>query len=356
MTAQQRPALPSRRDIHRPHKRKRTREARPWAGAAAAISTLAITTAVATTLSPAGAGASPTPHEGPPVLPGADTAPTPVVHAGAAATATADPQLAGAVSEASAALARADYLASEAYAVPAAKRKQIAVAAQSLRELVAERSGTAERASRSGDRQPLATRSTSSGVGTDTSIESATAQLAAMLDDGERTASDVIDPGPPTAEEILADQAEAAAAAADDLAELADSTAGYSNGYIPSELLCGLSFAPGHVLRCDAAAQLERLDVAYRAYFGVHLVVTDSYRSYAAQAATRAAKGRLAAVPGTSNHGWGLAIDVGGGAQDYGTSQYLWLRENAPKFGWDNPAWARIGGSKPEPWHWEYTA
>ena len=354
MTSPQRPALPSRRDIHRPHKRRRTREPRAWLGASAAISTLAITTAVATTLSPAGAGASPTPYAGPPVLPGSDTAPIPVAYAGAATS--GDDRLAGAATEASQALARADYLANEAYAVPAAKRAKITAAAQALRELMAVRSGATERASRSGERQPLAARTASLATnGDDESVAAATAQLAALLDDGERTASDVIDPGPPTPEEILAAQAESAAAARAELAALAGSTAGYSNGSIPSTLLCELSFASGHVLRCDAAAQLERLDVAYRAYFGTHLVITDSYRSFGAQSTARAIKGTLAAVPGTSNHGWGLAIDVGGGAQDFGTAPHLWLRENAPKFGWDNPAWARIGGSKPEPWHWEYT-
>jgi D-alanyl-D-alanine carboxypeptidase len=36
---------------------------------------------------------------------------------------------------------------------------------------------------------------------------------------------------------------------------------------------------------------------------------------------------------------------------------YAWLLENAPAFGWDNPAWARKGGSGPyEPWHFEYVA
>ena len=37
--------------------------------------------------------------------------------------------------------------------------------------------------------------------------------------------------------------------------------------------------------------------------------------------------------------------------------EHTWLKENAPDFGWDNPDWARSGGSGPyEPWHWEYVA
>jgi len=33
-----------------------------------------------------------------------------------------------------------------------------------------------------------------------------------------------------------------------------------------------------------------------------------------------------------------------------------WLTANAGRFGWVHPPWAQPGGSKPEPWHWEYGA
>ncbi len=68
----------------------------------------------------------------------------------------------------------------------------------------------------------------------------------------------------------------------------------------------------------------------------------------------KASRGYFAAPPGMSNHGWALALDLGGGIQSYGTAQYEWMRANAPAYGWDNPEWARAGGSKNEPWHWEY--
>jgi LAS superfamily LD-carboxypeptidase LdcB len=80
--------------------------------------------------------------------------------------------------------------------------------------------------------------------------------------------------------------------------------------------------------------------------------VTDSYRDYAHQVSTKAAKGYLAARPGTSNHGWGLAADVQVGG--YGSADYQWLLHNAPAYGWSNPGWARAGGSKHEPWHYEF--
>jgi D-alanyl-D-alanine carboxypeptidase len=81
--------------------------------------------------------------------------------------------------------------------------------------------------------------------------------------------------------------------------------------------------------------------------------VTDSYRDFAHQVSTKAEKGYLAAKPGTSNHGWGLAADVQVGG--YGSADYQWLLHNGPQFGWSNPAWAQAGGSGPrESWHWEF--
>ncbi len=129
---------------------------------------------------------------------------------------------------------------------------------------------------------------------------------------------------------------------------------GYANGQIPSSALCALSFDASARLRCDAAESLDALDAAFFAQFGTHLTVSDSYRSYAAQVACRAAKGSLCAAPGTSNHGLGVAVDLGGKIQTFGTAEHVWLRENAPAYQWTLPEWARAGGSKPEPWHWEY--
>ncbi len=31
-----------------------------------------------------------------------------------------------------------------------------------------------------------------------------------------------------------------------------------------------------------------------------------------------------------------------------------WLTANASSYGWVHPGWAQPGGSKPEPWHWEF--
>lgn len=129
---------------------------------------------------------------------------------------------------------------------------------------------------------------------------------------------------------------------------------GFANGEIPASALCGVSFDANAKLRCDAAEALDALDAAFFARFGVHLTVSDSYRSYGAQVACRANKGSLCAAPGTSNHGMGVAVDLGGAVQSFGTAQHQWMRENAPAYQWVLPEWARASGSKPEPWHWEY--
>lgn len=129
---------------------------------------------------------------------------------------------------------------------------------------------------------------------------------------------------------------------------------GHSNGRIPASAMCQLNAAPGQMLRCDAQAAFDRLSTAFEARFGAPISVTDAYRDYATQVILKRRKGRMAATPGTSNHGWALAVDLGSGINSFGTAQHQWMRANAPKFGWIHPGWARQTGSLPEPWHWEF--
>jgi hypothetical protein len=129
---------------------------------------------------------------------------------------------------------------------------------------------------------------------------------------------------------------------------------GYPNGMLPASALCPLASAPGHRLRGDAAAAFDKMSAAYAQAFGRPICVTDSYRSYAQQVDVYRRKPTLAAIPGRSNHGWGLAADLCGGIQNFGSAQFRWMKANAPKFGWFHPGWAEPGGSKPEPWHWEF--
>ena len=62
------------------------------------------------------------------------------------------------------------------------------------------------------------------------------------------------------------------------------------------------------------------------------------------------------ARPGNSNHGWGRAVDltVDGALLTCESDAFLWLAENADRFGWVHPEWAACGADKEEAWHWEW--
>ena len=116
------------------------------------------------------------------------------------------------------------------------------------------------------------------------------------------------------------------------------STAGFANGQIPTDVLCPLWGTSGHMLRADAAAAFNALSRAYAEAFRAPICVTDSYRDYPSQVAVRAAKPTLAAVPGTSNHGWGVALDLCDGVQAFGSPQHEWLRSTR---------WPSAGSTRP---------
>ena len=63
----------------------------------------------------------------------------------------------------------------------------------------------------------------------------------------------------------------------------------------------------------------------------------------------------MAAVPGTSIHGWGRAVDFeeGGAELAFDMKGYDWLVQHASAFGFVQPGWAGRSGAAPEPWHWE---
>ncbi|WP_296665563.1 M15 family metallopeptidase [Demequina sp.] len=121
------------------------------------------------------------------------------------------------------------------------------------------------------------------------------------------------------------------------------------NGRLSASQLCDL-WVPGEQLRPDAALALAALNERFKTEFGTNMCVSDSYRSIGGQYATKAQRGYLAATPGTSMHGLGLAVDF---CRSHSAGVYLsWLKRNAGTYGFWNPDWART--SKYEPWHWEY--
>jgi LAS superfamily LD-carboxypeptidase LdcB len=97
--------------------------------------------------------------------------------------------------------------------------------------------------------------------------------------------------------------------------------------------------APDIFLRPDMAANYLALRRAAKKA-GVPLIAREGYRDWAAQAAADARHGPgLAAPPGHSWHGAGLAVDLG-------NYDYDWVAQNAGRFGLYQPM-------SYEPWHWQ---
>jgi hypothetical protein len=134
--------------------------------------------------------------------------------------------------------------------------------------------------------------------------------------------------------------------------------AGATNGAVPDSQL--LQVSPRCVAYYRAAPSLvSLLAAAHRD--GIRLAPAECYRDYAGQVKARqdwCAMGNcdMAAVPGTSNHGWGKAVDFNdqSGSLTFGSAAYAWLKNHAGWFGWNHPGVMEPGGSVPEPWHWEW--
>ena len=154
------------------------------------------------------------------------------------------------------------------------------------------------------------------------------------------------------------------------------------NGQIPSNSL--KTSVIGVQLIASAANSANRLAAEWKKERGTTLRATDGYRSlsvgrwsqraifldryvpYYTQYATGRTDARkyngvwyyrkpgtaAAAVPGTSNHGLGLAVDFASGINvSFASDAYKWMVKNAGKHGWSNAEGMSVG----EPWHWTYT-
>ncbi|AGL15340.1 M15 family metallopeptidase [Actinoplanes sp. N902-109] len=121
--------------------------------------------------------------------------------------------------------------------------------------------------------------------------------------------------------------------------------AAYGNGKIPAAALEQVGNT-GHKLWAPAAQNLNRMIQDAKAQ-GVTIGITDSYRPYAEQVDLARRKGLysqggLAAKPGTSEHGWGMAADL-----DLNGKALTWMRANADKYGF-------VENVPRETWHWAY--
>lgn len=126
---------------------------------------------------------------------------------------------------------------------------------------------------------------------------------------------------------------------------VAELQATYANGRVPTSALSPIGEG-GHRLAAPAAEAFGELLSAARRD-GVTIGVTDSYRSFDAQVDVARRKGLyseggLAAQPGTSQHGWGLAVDL-----DLDSRAQAWMRANGARFGF-------VEDTPREPWHWAY--
>lgn len=151
----------------------------------------------------------------------------------------------------------------------------------------------------------------------------------------------------------------------------AEAWGGYTNGKIP---LAKLVAIPNGYLRIDAAAGYGSMNAAFTKKFGKELRVSEAYRSYDKQVSiwkaryvkspkkvansvefqgkywTKKKNVSVAAVPGTSVHGWALAVDLNSGVQTAGSAEKRWADKYGPKYGWKP-----VGNNFGEPWHFEFT-
>ncbi len=133
------------------------------------------------------------------------------------------------------------------------------------------------------------------------------------------------------------------------------------NGKLPDSDLAPIPILKGrkakHKLNPEAAkAYAEMVSAAEKD--GITWGITDSYRPFEVQdrifdwdlfkrTGRKKKKGTggkiTVAYPGTSNHGWGSAVDL---IVDKGDPAHTWLTQNASRFG--------FSPLKSEPWHWEH--
>lgn len=126
----------------------------------------------------------------------------------------------------------------------------------------------------------------------------------------------------------------------------------YANGRIPESALAripGSGPYGGPKLRADAARAYNALHEESLRRYGISMALDEgsvgrAYRSYPRQVLAKRIYGADAAEPGTSNHGWGLAVDLMNARQRWVIDQIGHLYGFSKR--WSDAAW--------EWWHIKY--
>ena len=132
---------------------------------------------------------------------------------------------------------------------------------------------------------------------------------------------------------------------------------GKSNGELEDSDLQTLKHHSNHKLSIDAATDFDKMEDKFKKEKGrVFKGFTDSYRSYDTQwnifdwkkcmktgdFIKKETENVSVAPPGTSNHGWGEAVDI------FDSEGQTWMKANGKRYGW---CW---GEAQSEPWHFTY--
>ena len=136
------------------------------------------------------------------------------------------------------------------------------------------------------------------------------------------------------------------------------------NGQMDPDFFSDLENIQGEgSLLTPAAKAFNKMAKAYQEDTGGQkLRVNASYRPVGIQVEMKrnqlSRQGNPAATPGTSNHGWGLAVDINTEDQDgktkFRSDIFQWLTQNAGRFDFIHPDWACQTCTKAEAHHWEY--
>ncbi len=187
-------------------------------------------------------------------------------------------------------------------------------------------------------------RPSSSGVKIHSGNPEAQAQLDSILKNNKHTGSQLWTGEQPMLEAVLKE-------------------AGYQNGRLSTDKLMVVD-SYGHMLNETAGRAFKDMVAAYESETGrkdfiIQPTKNTAYRTYDKQVDLRWPDGKdkpfnkFAAEPGTSNHGWGLAIDIKGlfGNQGFDQPLYKWIINNSHRFGFFHAAAHAENGSIPEAHH-----